>query len=105
MSAPNEVTPIGELVLARLLVAGDKGATSADFKKALGPLLGHGSTGPAPAERVEQTLAELTKAGLVARVRKGKTTRNSLTAEGRRRVLEILGLDLLAPKTTWGQLL
>jgi hypothetical protein len=106
MSGQTEVTQVGELLLARMLVAGDKGATGGEFKKALEPLLGHRWIGAALSERIERTLAELATAGLVARIRKprSKTGRDSLTPEGRRRALEVLGLDQLPPKTTWDQL-
>jgi hypothetical protein len=106
MSGQTEVTQVGELVLARLLVAGEKGATGSDFKKALEPLLGHRWTGAALTERIERTLAELATAGLVARVRKprSKSGRDSLTPEGHRRTLEILGLDQLPSKTNWNTL-
>ena len=104
MSGRIEMTPVGELVLARLLVAGEKGATASEEKKALGPLLKHRWDGSALAEQIERTLDDLGAAGLVARVKKGKTTRDSLTPEGARHVLAALGLDALPPKTTWDKL-
>ncbi|WP_406693977.1 hypothetical protein V5E97_23330 [Singulisphaera sp. Ch08] len=94
-------TPVGQLLLARLLVAGDKGATGAEIKKALEPLVGHRWAGAALTERLGQTLADLESAGLVSLTRKGKTERGVLTTDGRRQALEVIGLDQLPPKTTW----
>ncbi len=104
MSEQTGLSPVGELVLARLLAAGDKGVTGGEIRKALEPSLGHRWTGAALRERIEATLTELATAGLVARVRKGKSVRDFLTPEGRLRVLEILGLDQLPPKITWDRL-
>lgn len=94
-------TPVGQLLLARLLVAGEKGATGAEIKKALEPLLGHRWAGAALSEELRLTLAALEAAGLVLLARKGRTERGALTTEGRRRALEVIGLDQLPPKTTW----
>lgn len=94
-------TPVDQLLLARLLVAGDKGATGSEIKKALEPLLGHRWAGAALNERLRQSLSDLESAGLATLVRKGKTERGALTAEGRQRALEAIGLDHLPPKTTW----
>jgi hypothetical protein len=104
MSGRTELTPVGQLVLARLLIAGDRGATGGDFRKSLEPLLGHRWTGAALTRTIEETLAELAAAGLVSRLRKGKSVRDSLTPEGRRRILEILGLDQPPPGMTWDKL-
>jgi hypothetical protein len=56
---------------------------------------------------VDRTLDELEMAGLVASL-PGKTKKAApkitLTAEGRRRGLEFLGVSQLRPKTTWGVL-
>ncbi|SIO23849.1 hypothetical protein SAMN05444166_3175 [Singulisphaera sp. GP187] len=93
--------PVGQLLLARLLVAGEKGATGAEIKKALEPLVGHRWAGAALTEQLRQTLADFEAAGLAVLVRKGKTERGTLTTEGRRRALEVIGLDQLPPKTTW----
>jgi hypothetical protein len=101
MNGQTEVTPIGQLVLARLLVAGDKGATGTEIKKALEPLIRHRWAGAELTEALEQALAGLETAGLIARTRKGKTERGTLTPLGRRHTLEVLGLDLLPPGTTW----
>lgn len=93
--------PVGQLLLARLLVAGAKGATATEIKKALEPLLGHRWTGAALTEQLSLALADLATTGLVTLTRKGKTERGTLTEEGGRRALEVLGLDQLPPKTTW----
>jgi hypothetical protein len=104
MSGPNQVTPLDQLLLARLLVAPEKGATAAEIKKALEPLVGHRWSGAELVAQLDQALAELDSAGLISRTRKGKTTRGALTPEGRERTLEMLGLEHLPPKTTWGKL-
>ena len=91
-------------MLARLLVAGEKGATTTDLKKALDPLLGHRLAGAALADQLAQALAALDSAGLARRTRKGKTERGTLTPEGERVALEFLGIDRLPPKTTWSQI-
>ena len=104
MNAPSELTLVDQLVLARLLVAGEKGATTSELKKALDPLLGHRLAGAALADRLAQALAALDSAGLAHRTRKGKTERGTLTPEGERRALEFLGIDRLPPKTNWDQI-
>jgi hypothetical protein len=104
MSRQPEMTPVGQLVLARLLIAGERGATGSEFRRSLEPLLGHRWMGGALTKRIEETLAELAAAGLINRLRKGKNVRDSLTPEGRRRVLELLGLDQLPPRMTWDKL-
>lgn len=101
MSEQTELSPVGQLLLARLLVAGDKGATGSEIKKALEPLLAQRWAGAALTERLREALAELEGAGLAILVRKGKTEREALSAEGRRRALAVLGPDQLPPKTTW----
>jgi hypothetical protein len=104
MNGRNGRTIVGQLVLARLLVAGEKGATTTELKKALEPLLGHRWSGAALADQLAWALDDLDKAGLAGRARKGKTERGTLTPEGRRHALEFLGLDQLPPKATWDQL-
>jgi hypothetical protein len=103
MSEPGQVAPLDQLLLARLLVAPEKGATAAEIKKALEPLVGHRWSGAELVAQLDQALAELDSAGLISRTRKGKTTRGALTPEGRKRTLGMLGLDQLPPKTTWGK--
>jgi hypothetical protein len=98
---------VGWLVLARLLAAGEKGELASKVRKDLEPLLSHRWAGAALAERLDRTLAESESAGLVARL-SGKTKKAAprivLTAEGRRRALEALGVAELRPKTTWASL-
>ena len=95
---------VGQLVLARLLVAGEKGATTTELKRALDPILGHRWAGAALDATLTRALDGLESAGLVVVARKGKTGRGTLTAEGRSRALEFLGLDQLPPRLTWDQL-
>ena len=95
------------LVLARLLVAGEKGEAASKIKKDLEPLLTHRWEGAALNERIEHTLATLTSIGFLT-ILPGKTKKAApkfvLTAEGRRRSLEFLGVLELRPKTTWAVL-
>ena len=101
MNPPSELTLVDQVVLARLLVAGEKGATTTEIKKALDPLLGHRLAGAALADRLAQALATLDSAGLVHRTRKGKTDRGTRTPAGERRALEFLGIDRLPPGAKW----
>jgi hypothetical protein len=109
MTAPigHSLSAIGSLVLVRLLAAGDKGETSSKVKKDLQPLLEHRWSGVTLADALNRTLDELEAAGLVASL-PGKAKRAApklaLTAEGRRRGLELLGVTVLRPKTTWAVL-
>jgi hypothetical protein len=101
------LSAIGSVILARLLAAGVKGDTAARIKKDLEPLLAHRWSGAALADLLDRTLDELEAAGLVVSL-PGKTKKAApkiaLTAEGRHRGLEFLGVEKLRPKTTWGVL-
>jgi hypothetical protein len=107
MNPPTELPAIGSLVLVRLLTAGEKGETRAKIQKDLEPLLEHRWSGAALADRLNRTLGEGEAAGLVVSL-PGKTKKTApkiaLTAEGRRRGLEFLGVAQLRPKTTWAVL-
>jgi hypothetical protein len=105
MNGPSVVDLVDRIVLARLLLAGEKGATTSELKKSLEPLLGHRYAGGALAQRLAEALARLESAGLAHRIRKGKTERGVETPEGRRHALEFLGLDHLPPKATWAQIM
>jgi hypothetical protein len=106
--APLEKNKLAQLVIARLLVAGEKGASGADIRKSLEPLVGHRFAGAGLVERIDATSADLEACGLVERIGSGtakrRTEKRGLTAEGRRRALECLGLAQLPPKTTWDKL-
>ena len=104
MNPSSEMTLVDQVVLARLLVAGEKGATTTELKKALDPLLGHRLAGAALTDRLAQALAALDSAGLAHRTRKGKTERGTLTPEGERQALEFLGIDRLPPGAKWDQI-
>ncbi|MEO6808795.1 MAG: hypothetical protein ABI353_06755 [Isosphaeraceae bacterium] len=104
MSDQSEVTQVGLLVLARVLVGGEQGATASEIKKDLGPLLQHRWSGSALTDQLEQTFGCLVSAGLIARFRKGRTDRSTLSVAGQRSILEVLGLDALPAKTTWSVL-
>lgn len=96
----SQVLPADQIVvLARLLVGGLKGATRAQLSKDVGPLLG-----PGPAEALERALGLTIEAGLVQRDPKAKAGRFWLAEPGRRRVLGLLDLDALPPRTTWAKL-
>src|SRR5438552_1403678 len=109
MTAPTaqSLSAIGSLVLVRLLAAGDEGESSSKVKKDLQPLLEHRWSGATLADALNRTLDELEATGLVASL-PGKTKKAArkiaLTAEGRRRGLEFLGVAQLRPKTTWAVL-
>ena len=98
---------ISELILARLLTAGDKGELGSKVRKDLEPLLSERWTGPDLAALVDRAIDELESAGLVAG-RPGKSKkaapRIALTDAGRRRALEALGVAELKPRTTWASL-
>jgi hypothetical protein len=105
MNEPTTRSRVGQIVLARLLVAGEKGASGSDLRKALEPLVGHRWAGSALSERITVTLDELVSAGFVRRallVR--KTERVYLTDQGQTVVLDSLGLAQLPSKTTWDKL-
>jgi hypothetical protein len=104
MNKPSGLDLIDQIVVARLLVAGEKGATTSELKKSLEPLLGHRFAGGLMVQRLTQALASLEAAGLVHRTRKGTTARGMLTAKGRHDAIAFLGLDHLPPKTTWSQI-
>jgi len=107
MTTAQNLSAIDSVVLTRLLVAGVKGDTAARIKKDLEALLAHRWEGAALTERIERTLAELESIGLVTLVR-GKTKKAVpkvvLTADGRQRGLDFLGVGELKPKTTWASL-
>jgi hypothetical protein len=98
---------IGELILVRLLTAGEKGELGSKVRKDLEPLLSHRWSGPELAGLVDRALDELESAGLVVS-RPGKSKRAApriaLTDGGRRRALEALGVAELRPRTTWAAL-
>jgi hypothetical protein len=102
-AAPPSV--LGSLVLARLLI-GEKGATLAQLRKDLDPLVAHRWTGAEWTERLERTLEQLESDGSVVRKKplKGKIDSFVLAPEGRTRALASLDVEALPPKTTWAAL-
>jgi hypothetical protein len=101
---PMNLSAISALVLARLLVAGDKAQSASQIKKDFEPLLAHRLVGEILSERIDRTLAELEASGLVTQVRaksKKAAIKILLTVDGRRQGLRFLGLAQLKPKTTW----
>jgi hypothetical protein len=107
ITKPEQLSTIGRLVLARLLIGGDKGDTTAKIKKDVEPLLAHRWVGVALAERINQAVAELEQNSLVAILR-GKTKKSApkvvLTQNGYRCGLDFLGVAELPPRTTWAKL-
>jgi len=98
---------VGCLILARLLAAGEQGAFASRVRKDVEPLLSRRWAGTELSERLNGALAAVESEGSVAHL-PGKTKRAVprivLTAEGRRRVLESLGVAALPPRTTWASL-
>ena len=66
MTEPSSLSPIESLVLARLLLAGEKGAKAADLKKDLEPLLGHRWSGGELTAVLERTVIKLVSLALAA---------------------------------------
>jgi hypothetical protein len=101
------LSPIGALVLTRLLPVSEKGETVAKIQKDLEPLLLHRWPGAVLGEQVERALGELEADGLVMFLR-GKTKKSPRrvvpTSDGQRQALTFLGIDELRPKTTWSTL-
>src|SRR5262245_22428949 len=107
MAASTNISAMSYLVLVRLLAAGEKGEAGSKIRKDIEPLLAHRWSGAAMADMLDRVLDELEAAGLVASL-PGKTRKAApkiaLTAEGRQRGLEFLGVAGLRPKTTWAVL-
>lgn len=103
----SSLSPVDSLVLARLLVAGEKGAKAAAIAKDLGPLVAGRWTGVALSGVVERALIKLGTLGFVdqtpGRTKKAAPTFAS-TDEGRKAALAVLNVDALPtkPKPTWG---
>jgi len=103
-SGVGRLSPVSSLMLARLWVAGERGATATELRKALDPLVGHHWTGTTLSEQLGVILAELGAQGLADLSRKGKTERGTITSTGRRKLLETLGVTELPSKITWDKL-
>jgi hypothetical protein len=106
-ATPTNLTAIGSLLVARLLVAGEKGESDSKIWKDLEPLLAHRWSGTALIDVLGRTLTQLRTAGLVTPL-PGKTKKAApkfiLTEAGRRQGLVFLGIAQLKPKTTWAGL-
>ena len=104
MTSATNHDAIGSLVLIRLLVAGEKGESISKIQKDLEPLLAHRCSGIPLAAALNHAIEALKADGLVAFLL-GKSRKAApkvtLTAEGRRRGLEFLGVESLKPKTNW----
>jgi hypothetical protein len=109
MTEPPPLSPIESLALARLLLAGEKGAKTADFKKDLEPLLGHRWSGGELTAVLERTVTKLVSMALAAYqpVKSKKAAPAvALTDKGRRTALAFLRIDQLPakPKPSWASL-
>jgi hypothetical protein len=109
MTEPSSLSPIESLVLARLLLAGEKGAKTGDLKKDLEPLLGHRWSGGELTTVLERTVIKLVSIALAAYqpVKSKKAAPAvALTEKGRRTALDFLRVDQLPtkPKPTWASL-
>jgi len=105
MNEPSALTHVAQIILARTLVAGEKGATVSELRKAIEPLAGHRWAGSALGERIDRALVELASAGFLQRpLLIKKSERVTITQPGRAAILAALGLDQLPPKTTWDKL-
>jgi hypothetical protein len=96
-----------ELILVRLLAAGEKGEPGSKVRKDLEPLLSPRWSGAELASSIDAALDELESAGLAARLpvkTKKAAPRVVPTADGRRRALAALGVAELRPRTTWAVL-
>ena len=101
MPQPSEITLIGQLVLVRLLPGGDRGVTQKMVAKDVGQLVAHRSSGASWTENLDRVLAHLEAESALFRPKKGQCL---LTPKGRQQALEFLGIEQLAPKTTWATL-
>jgi hypothetical protein len=109
MTEPSSLSPIEALALARLLLAGEKGAKVSDLKKDLDPLLGHRWSGGELAAVLERVLIKLVSLALAAHQpakRKNAPSAVALTADGRRTALAFLRVEQLPtkPKPSWASL-
>jgi hypothetical protein len=110
-----ELSPIESLVLVRLLLDGDKGATTDKIQKDLASLLSHRWTGTALTAVLDRAVLKLASLGLVAekpvpppkgKGKKAKPAPTVLTEAGRKEALAVLRVGQLPakPKPTWANL-
>jgi hypothetical protein len=115
MTEHPEISPIEALVLVRLLLEGDKGATTDKIEKDLAPLLSHRWTGTALTAVLDRAVLKLASLGLVAekpvpppkgKGKKVKPAPTVLTDAGRKEALAVLRVGQLPakPKPTWANL-
>jgi hypothetical protein len=96
-----EVSRVGELALVWLLTRAEGKGARSDVSRALKPFADHRWSSGEWGGRLDETLARLGQDGLVTQnARKGLT----LTAQGRARALEVLGVEHLPKGATWKQL-
>jgi len=103
---PPALSPVDSLILARLLVAGDKGSKAADLRKDLAPSLARRWPGATLTSVVDRAVVKLGASGLIVHA-PGKTRRAAptiaLTEAGRCAALAFLNVPELPakPKPTW----
>jgi hypothetical protein len=112
MHDPAPLSPVELLILTRLLPVGEKGETTAKIQKDLEPLLGHRWSGAVLTAVLDRALIKLGSISLVTspsvpvnakgkRKAKPPEPKYLLTPTGREQGLQQLGVQSLAPKTTW----
>ena len=104
MNQPAELSPVTIFALARLLTGSEKGESVEKLGKDLAPLVRHRWEGRDWTERLTGTLNELETTGAVSRIKARKTSKLTLTAEGRALVFKALGFSETPAKLTWAKL-
>ena len=90
-----------KLLIARLLAAGEKGATASALYKDLTPTFARGSESAGAKQAVGESLEKAVTAGLVALGAESKNPKYRLTSEGRALALRLFPQS---EKKTWSQL-
>ena len=104
MTPATELPPTSVLVLARLIPCGEKGESRDKLSKDLLSIVGHRWEGSAWTSQLDQAVSALAELGSLVVATKVKAVRLTLTPEGHRRGLEVLGVTQLPPKTTWAKI-
>ncbi len=97
-----EISRVAQIVLVRLVIAGERGQTFGEIRKLSLPLLAHRLQGSELDLALEQAVEELLHFGLVVRLRKGKTDRTTVTPIGKSFAHEELGFALQS-KPDWNK--
>ncbi len=102
MSTDGSLSRIEDLVLARLLVSGEKGETRAKIASDLEPVVQHRYAGASWKETLDAALENLRRTGRIEAGKGGK--RFHITESGREQARAFLGVSRLPEKTTWSTL-